>query len=221
MRTLLIALTISLLAIYGYSQSIPDSVYAVVSGSQVTIYQDNAFRNCGFQPNLENIVFQDGVMKWYQVDQSGEYYGCMCTFDYSVSIDSIMPGTYDVEVYFVYFSDTTYDGSTSFTVTSPILCDDNLELSSYAGTCEVSVDDLPTENLLIETSAEGLAISMKSNEKIFKSCVSTMSGRVVFTKNNPAGNKIFIPASSYIPGIYIVSIVTDSGQYNQKIALGM
>lgn len=220
MKKHLLLLSFALLNISGFSQSVSDSIYAVVNGNQVTIYQDDATRNCGFLPNLENLYVHDGVINWYQVDVSGMVFGCECLFDYSISIDSLNPGTYNVGVYYVYFSDTTFEGTTSFTVESQFLCDDVLELSSYAGTCEVAVDKIPTENLFIMNSDDAISISLNSNEKITKASISNISGKTIFSKDYSSAAEIYIPTGSFQWGIYIVSIITNSGQYNRKIVLG-
>lgn len=220
MRKHLLLVSIALLSISGFSQNVADSIYAVVNGNQVTIYQDDATRNCGFLPNLENAYLQDGNLKWYQVDVSGEVYGCECLFDYSVSIDSLNPGTYNVGVYYVYFSDTIFEGTTSFTIESQYPCDNVLELSSYAGTCQVAVKEIPTDNLVIMNTSDVLSISLHSTEKITRASLSNISGQKIYAKSYTSGNEIHIPTSSFKPGIYVISIITNSGQYNRKIILG-
>ncbi len=212
--------SILLLTISGFSQAIPDSIYAVVTGNQVTIHQDDANRNCAFFPNLENLEIDANVIKWYQVDTLGLIAGCDCFFDYSVTIDSLNPGAYDVGVYYVYMSDTTFEGTTSFTIENQYSCDSVVELSSYASSCHfVDVKEIPDETITITNTTEVLSITMNSNEKIINASLLNISGQNVYVMSYLSGSEIKIPISTLKSGIYIVSVSTNSGQYNRKVVL--
>lgn len=83
-----------------------DTVYATVSGDSVTIWHMNSFRNCGSLFDIQ-VDFDDHLITVNEVD-TGQLAYCMCYFDLSVTLTSLEPGIYTVEVY------GTDDGSIYF-----------------------------------------------------------------------------------------------------------
>ena len=97
-----------------------DTVFANVAGNIVTLWDMDAYRNCGSDYIMQ--ITRDGQdIKWVQTDVGGYAY-CFCHFDYSVTFGPLTPGTYYSEVYYTEPDDTTqyYIGSTSFVIDEPV-----------------------------------------------------------------------------------------------------
>ncbi|MBK7174223.1 MAG: T9SS type A sorting domain-containing protein [Bacteroidales bacterium] len=137
-RVLLIPVLMLHLAVH--SQSALDTIYAVVTGNQVTIHQDNAYQNCCFVPALQSVYLEnDSTLSWYQMDTTYIWCGCMCFFDYSISLDSLPAGEYTAHVYSGHihpvWPDTTYQGMTRFRVEVWLESDHIRQLTSQASDC--------------------------------------------------------------------------------------
>lgn len=124
-----------LLSLSSFCQLSSDTLYTIVNGSRVEIRIDSTWRNCGAEYE-EQIFFNVDTITWLQVDW-GWCYGCTCPFNYSVTLDSLEIGSYVVNVYYTHVlneivfdsttgtwiythtpCDTTYFGTTMFTITS-------------------------------------------------------------------------------------------------------
>lgn len=213
-----IILTLSFVILTGgvFSQT-PGSIYAVVYGDMVTLHEDNAGRNCGFSPSLENIVVSENVINWYQTDTVSELYRCLCTFNYQVEIDSLKSGNYTVRVYSVYFSDTTFMGSTSFSFESSFTQEFNLKLKSYASDCLSNIEEGFDYDLTFFYDYEAI-VFIHEFLTIRKISLVNMSG---ITVQNKIGNDtyLYMPVKSLKRGIYIAIIQTDQGQSIRKVII--
>ena len=75
-----------------------DNIYAEVRGDTVTLWQTNAWRNCGALYQME--IEQDGFnLAWYQND-TGQAAYCMCYFNLSVTFILTAAGSYHADVYY-------------------------------------------------------------------------------------------------------------------------
>lgn len=95
----LLLLTLSCIISYVITaQNQPDSIYAVVDGNYVTIYDSGSFRNCGALYDM--IITKDGYqLTWLQDDYGMAAY-CYCNFDLSVTAGPLDAGHYFVDVYY-------------------------------------------------------------------------------------------------------------------------
>ena len=75
-----------------------DSIFAVVTGDTVTLWQTNAYRICGSLYRME-VNQIDNQIRWYQVDTGTAAY-CHCTFDLAVTYGPLAAGYYIVNVYY-------------------------------------------------------------------------------------------------------------------------
>ena len=209
------AVTLLILCFNGLFAQVPGStIYSIVNGNQVSIYQVNARQNCGFSPGLKHVIITDSIINWYQVDTLGIFYGCFCYFDYSVNIDSLNPGNYTANIYSAYHlpnsSDTLYQGSTTFTIEGPVIFDSIVHLTTHASACHEynSVrNDLPfTEQFNVVSNSNGLLIENKGYGKITKIILSNLSGQEVFRKTYGQASHIQLPVSFLNKGVYIISI---------------
>jgi len=205
-----------------------DTIYPIVNGNQVSLHQDNAHHNCGFQPGLKHITVNDNIINWYQVDTIGIFYGCLCFFDYSVTIDSLNPGNYTAFVYSVYNAptsqDTTYEGVTSFTIFGQPECDSILQLLSHASACHEydALKEKPAieKKYSIISGANGLFIINKGTGKIVKVVLTNLSGQEMLRKVYEPASEIQLPASMLRKGVYIISISDNHGETeNHKVAI--
>ncbi len=203
------------------AQLFSNGIYTEVSGNQVTIHQNNAEHNCCFLPDLENVVLNGNTLSWYQTDTGGIACGCECFFDYSVTIDSLNPGDYIAMVYSVYFSDTIFEGSVDFNISSQIACDQNLLLSSIASICHesTSTEDISTGDFVVQVSPDFVTVSSTPEERILKIALYGISGQVVNCKVSGSNTEAIVHVSSLPEGIYIMSLLTINGQYTRKILI--
>ena len=110
----LIFIGTSLCAAYPQQQ---DSIFVIIEGDTVNIWNTMAYENCGCLFRMDVIVSNDTIYVT-EVDTTSNWAWCMCYFDLCASITGLQNGTYFVEV-FRYMPlccpDTTfYIGSTSF-----------------------------------------------------------------------------------------------------------
>lgn len=200
-----------------------DAIYAIVTGNQVSIHQDNAYHNCGFAPGLEHITINDYIINWYQVDSIGILYRCMCFFDYSVTIGPLNPGNYTVFVYSVYtstgLSDSTYEGSAFFTIEGQYRGDSIIQLTSHASECQGSI--LPADDqYIIENNSSGLSVICIGSGKIIKVELTNLSGQGVLRKAYNSESEILLPISALKKGLYIISLYdTNNTKVNRKVAI--
>lgn len=228
MKAIILFAVFSICSLGVSAQYQSDTIYPIVYGNQVSIHQDNAHRNCGFQPGLKHITIDDSIIKWYQVDTIGIFYGCLCFFDYSVTIDSLNPGSYTALVYSVYhtpdWSDTTYEGITTFTIIGQPECDSIVQLSSFASACH-EYDGLKENRPLglkytIICNANGISINSKGTGRINRVAISNLSGQEVFRKIVEPAPVIQLQTPMLNKGIYIISVSDNHGvTENQKIVV--
>ena len=112
---LLIFVLISTTALAG-----PDSVYAVVRGDTVTIWNTDVEYYCGGQFQFDvNVV--NHTIDILEDDTSLTHARCVCEYDLSASLRGLSGGNYDVQVYRHYYTEFPFDtmfvvGGTSFVV---------------------------------------------------------------------------------------------------------
>jgi hypothetical protein len=89
-----------------------------VYGNSAILKNDTVCRNCGSM--YEMIIYQlaGDTLGWHQ-DEQGGFALCDCTFDLSVTLDSLNPGNYYIKTSYesAYSGDTVYIGLISFTIT--------------------------------------------------------------------------------------------------------
>jgi len=118
-----------------------------VNGNSVVIKLDSTWRNCGALYD-QQIFFIGNTITWLQVDR-GVPYMCDCIFNYSITLDSLSNGNYIVVVYYTeacitgydsngypmtFPCDTTYQGSTTFTINN-ILSANPIKTGDSASLC--------------------------------------------------------------------------------------
>jgi hypothetical protein len=96
-----------------------EAIYAVVENDTVTIWHIEAFRNCASAYDMQ-FEIDGNKINLYQVDTVGPIALCMCYFDLSATLTDLLPGYYEVDVYSFWnaYNDTTFCGSTSFSILS-------------------------------------------------------------------------------------------------------
>jgi hypothetical protein len=95
------------------------SFNAYVSGDTVTLWETQAWRNCGSMYTA-SVTLQDHTLNWYQLD-TGMTATCYCVFDLSVTYCPLDPGDYTANFYYTDAwapTDTIYEGSVDFTINS-------------------------------------------------------------------------------------------------------
>lgn len=217
MRNLLLLILGVLLSGVVFSQK-PGSIYAEVYGDMVTLHEDNASRNCGFAPSLENIVVNENVISWYQTDTIYDRLRCDCTFNYQVEIDSLKSGEYTARVFSVFITDTVYMGTTYFYIETSFAPNHSLKLKSLASDCLSSIEDGIDSNLNFFYDYESV-LFYHAFDNIRKISLVNMSGITIETVT---GNDTYlrIPVKSLMNGIYVAVIETDNGlQSIRKVIL--
>jgi hypothetical protein len=125
MKSLLFALAGIMLISQTTAQVNGGILKAVVNGSRVILNDDTATRNCGSRYQMK-VSFDGHHITWLQYD-IGEYAGCDCNFNYSVTLDSLAGGHYNTDLFYSYVVpigvppwyvtwDTLYAGSVEFDI---------------------------------------------------------------------------------------------------------
>lgn len=143
MKKLLFTFVLLPMSLLCYSQFNQDSLYAVVDGNSVTLYNQGAYRNCCAV--YEMILTQEGQhLTWLQ-QSAGEICYCICYFDLQVTTGQLEAGSYVTDVYYndIPGEDPVYVGSIDFTIEMPARADTLEVLDFYQSDCYylVSVDD--------------------------------------------------------------------------------
>ena len=113
---------VSLISVFFLSHIInaetPDSIYVIISGDTVHIWNTRVHENCGCQFKLNISISNDSIFVT-EVDTSNNWANCHCNFDLSSSITGLESGNYFVEVFrympLFYPDSMIYIGSTAFT----------------------------------------------------------------------------------------------------------
>jgi len=111
----ILAATIFLLQI-SYAAT-EDSVFVIISGDTVHIWNTGAYENCGCLFKM-NVMISNDTISVTEVDTSINWAYCMCYFDLRTSVTGLQSATYYVNVFRsmpLFYPDTLfYIGSTTF-----------------------------------------------------------------------------------------------------------
>jgi len=221
-RTL--TLVLLFLSLGGFAQS---SIFAVVDGNNVTLWQTNTERNCGSQHGAV-IILENNHINWYQVDTGGVA-NCFCIFNLSVTLDPLPAGEYTADVYGIERvdpTDTVYQGSTSFVISSRSRADTLIVQHVFQSECGATY--LP-EISLRETSitiqpnpfSETADITISANRAAngLQLDIYTLTGEKVWsiTGINAGGETVKWAGKDYqgrtLPkGIYFCQLTTAGGR---------
>ena len=117
-----------------YSQT--DSIYATVQGETAAIWHTQTYRNCAskFLMDAQLEAFHITLM---EIDTIGPIANCLCYFDLSVEIGPLASGDYLVDIFGidVIYGDTTYFGSTSFSIANTLNPLSYQIISQYQSEC--------------------------------------------------------------------------------------
>ncbi len=134
MKALLILIASILFVITTYAET-EDSVFVIISGDTVQIWNTGAYENCGCLFRMDVVVSNDTIYIT-EVDTSSDWANCMCAFDLCAFVTGLQNGTYLVEVFRympLFYPDTVfYIGSTSFTYGGSML---GFSLQSFQSDC--------------------------------------------------------------------------------------
>jgi len=95
-----------------------DSVYVQIINDTVKVWNVGAEENCCIRVVTSTNISNDSIIV-LEHDTATAYCNCMCTFDFSVSLTGLLPGTYHVFVYrqYTFFTPESlyFIGTASFT----------------------------------------------------------------------------------------------------------
>jgi hypothetical protein len=114
------ALFISIVGIFflttAFAESF-DSIFVVISGDTVHIWNTGAYENCGCLFRMDVSISNDTIYVT-EVDTASDWAFCMCSFNLCASVTGLQSGNYFVKIYRkmpLFYPDTLfYIGSTSF-----------------------------------------------------------------------------------------------------------
>jgi hypothetical protein len=96
-----------------------DSIYAITESDSVKIYHDCSLRNCGLNIAMD-VQINGNVITITETNEYGDQALCDCFFDFSVSINELLPGNYTAEIYAIdrptQPENVDYYGSVEFTI---------------------------------------------------------------------------------------------------------
>lgn len=121
MKVIIAILSLFFASFAGYCQQ--DSVFSIVSGDSVTIWNTDIEANCAAEFGYSVVMLDSNIIVLTEMDTSGRFARCLCKFDIQYQLIDLGPGHYDVEVHraflekYGYPKDTViFIGSTSFDV---------------------------------------------------------------------------------------------------------
>jgi len=137
----LFIMIISILFITTSLAETEDSIFVIISGDTVHIWNTAAHENCGCLFNMDVMVSND-TMYVTEADTATDWAFCMCYFDLCVSVTGLQSGTYYVNVFRympLFYPDTVfYIGSTSFNYGGSVLA---FFSQSYQSDCYSITED--------------------------------------------------------------------------------
>jgi hypothetical protein len=203
----------------------PGTLRAVVTGSQVTLYNDSAYRNCGAFYFMKTGIQSDTVY-WLQYD-TGWVYGCMCNFNLSVTFDSVPTGTHIANVYYSelpgYVSppeDTCFIGSIVFEITEPntfniFLKSDEDQSDCFTIPTGTRDDRLPPALQLFPNPAdEVLSIEPQPAGELVVVIMDHLGREVMTGRLSTSVSQLNIAGLS--PGLYIARLASGGSSVNRK-----
>jgi hypothetical protein len=224
-----IYLLINMLSLTGFSQT---SIYAVVEGNLVTLWQTGAERNCGALYRME-LVTQDHIVNWFQVDTGALAY-CYCHFDLSMTFGPCEPGDYTAHVFSLEKPnlDTIYQGSTSFVVNARALTDSITILEEFQSECydfmDIEAHPKNPAGFNIFPNPFNLSTNLSVNEPIDialeLSIFNVMGNRVWNVALSPGTRQVVWQGidekGRYLPeGIYFAVLEGPNGKHLQTLKL--
>jgi len=230
MRTLKMAILFILLGNVIQSTAQSDSIFAVVSGDTVTLWQTGVWRNCGAAYLME-IEQSDYDLIWYQLDTGDAAY-CMCYFDLSVSFRLSEPGIYHADIYYtesVSPENPIYQGMVNFVIgnvktpgRSGIIGQYQSDCYSNIGMLERSISE-HVFNLYPMPVRDGQLLHLEANpageEAILE--IYTLTGKLLYSKhydeNRPIQDRWMKDELFPVSGLYLVRLRTPDQIYVRKI----
>jgi hypothetical protein len=124
MRKFSVVLAIVLAASADTVHANPDSVYAVMRGDTVVIWNTDAEHYCAVQFRFD-VDISNRTISIFETDTLRDHVRCICMYDLSVSLVGIQSGSYDVSIYRRYYTAYPQDtilfvGGTSFVTGPPV-----------------------------------------------------------------------------------------------------
>ena len=116
MKTKFLSIVLLLFSSFIFAERPADSLFTVISGDTVHIWNTGVFENCGCLFTMDVSVSSDTIYVT-EIDTSSMWAFCLCYFDLRVSITGLQSGSYHVEVFrkfFLFPETTTYIGSFLF-----------------------------------------------------------------------------------------------------------
>ncbi len=137
MKKVLILICLGSFCLFSSAQN--GTIFAEVKGDTAILWQTEAERNCAAL--YEMIVTPDDFhLHWLQRD-TGDAVFCICYFDLSVTLASLAPGMYTVDVCHteIVSPDTIWDGSATFVIEGPDARDPVQMIASFQSECHGAV----------------------------------------------------------------------------------
>jgi hypothetical protein len=134
MKVLFILIASILLLSTTYAET-EDSVYVILAGDTVQIWNTGVYENCGCLFRMDVIISNDTIYVT-EVNTSSDWAFCICAFDLCASVTGLQTGTYFVNVfrYMPLFDPDSvfYIGSASFSYVGSML---GFSLQSFQSDC--------------------------------------------------------------------------------------
>jgi hypothetical protein len=199
--------------LFSFSQ---EAIYAVVQNDTVTIWHVETERNCAARYKMEFDII-DYKINLFEFD-TGTSANCLCYFDLSATLANLLPGYYEVDVFSFRqtFNDTTYLGSTSFTISSGDGLPQFLSYSQSDCYDPTSIDDHSSSEAVqvCPNLAEGCIYIDSENDNVQVHIRNAMGQLVIaeeFFKNNSKINLTGLQA-----GIYFITIKSSGNERIMK-----
>jgi hypothetical protein len=237
MKVLLVLMALILLS-GKTSAGTEDSVFVVISGDTVHIWNTAAYENCGCLFRMDVALSNDTIYVT-EVDTSSNWAFCICYFDLCTSVTGLQNGTYYVEVFRYMplgYPDTLfYIGSTSFTYGGSMLAfgSNAYQSECYYITEATEGEESPEEFILqqnypnpfnpvttIEYNIPDVGTSFMKFVvlKVYNSLGEEVT-TLVNEKQPPGNHSVKFNADKLPSGVYLYRLVTESFIATRKMVL--
>ena len=205
-----------LVSLIGLGQSalpLEDKLTAEVHGDTVILRDDTANRNCGAVYEMYVTTLTGNTLKWLQKDVGAWAY-CYCDFNLSVTVDSLRPGHYSVNVYYTQAGSTLpyYVGSVTFEIVDPNTYPTYQAKDGYQSSCLVTGNGeiKPQEPISLDAypnPTDGLLTISTNLPGVKTITISDMTGRqvlgIVTGKNETTLNLRHLAKQMYLVTVQI------------------
>jgi hypothetical protein len=219
-----------LLPVFGFGQTACEGftpegfLKSKVHANGVTLIDDSVCRPCEVEYEMQLEFNSGNTITWIQSNIGNIAY-CMCHYNLSVTLDSLNPGIYTVNVYDQWDETAIpeYMGTISFEIENPVTFPASVVIGQYQSPCY----DINSTKPVIRKNAELLVfpnpsigmIHLVDNITGIKTVQITDLNNRCLMAFKTASQENIIDMSEYSRGIYLVELYSETGAIRERICI--